>query len=101
MNHHRNARLTIYGRVLLVRRILEHGLRLDEAAQAPGVSARTGCKWLRRYRERGKSGLMNRSSRPYQSTVPDNMLLSPDFVAERLSARLDALNPDGSLSLGW
>ena len=34
MNSHKNARLTPHGRALLVRRILEHGLRPAEAAQA-------------------------------------------------------------------
>ena len=64
MNNHQNARLTVHGRELLVRRILEHGLRPEEAAQAMGVSARTAYKWLKRYREEGLAGLHNRGSRP-------------------------------------
>jgi transposase len=32
--------------------------------QAQGVSVRTVYKWVRRYREEGKAGLQNRSSRP-------------------------------------
>ena len=64
MNTHKNARLTVHGRALLVRRIVEHGLRPIEAAQAAGVSARTAYKWLRRYREEGWRGLHERSSRP-------------------------------------
>jgi transposase InsO family protein len=64
MNTHKNARLTIHGRELLVKRVIEHGLRVEEAAQAAGVSARTAYKWLQRYREEGVSGLHNRSSRP-------------------------------------
>ena len=67
MNSHKNARLTPHGRALLVRRILEHGLRPAEAAQAMGVSVRTAYKWLRRFLEQGEGGLMNRSSRPLQS----------------------------------
>ena len=64
MNNHKNARLTVYGRLLLVRRILEDGLRPAEAAQAMGVSSRTAYKWLQRYQAEGAAGLQNRSSRP-------------------------------------
>ncbi|MBF1802927.1 leucine zipper domain-containing protein, partial [Alloalcanivorax profundimaris] len=66
MNSHQNARLTVHGRALLVTRILKHGLRPEEAAQAMGVSVRTAYKWLARYRKEGRSGLRNRSSRPYR-----------------------------------
>ena len=66
MNNHKNARLTVHGRLLLVRRIVEHGLRPVEAAQAMGVSPRTAYKWLHRYRTEGEAGLQNRSSRPHQ-----------------------------------
>ena len=66
MNNHKNARLTVHGRSLLVRRVVEDGLRPAEAAQAVGVSVRTAYKWLRRYHEQGEAGLMNRSSRPLQ-----------------------------------
>jgi transposase InsO family protein len=67
MNNHKNARLTPHGRALLVRRVLEHGLRPAEAAQAVGVSVRTAYKWLKRFREHGEAGLINRSSRPLQN----------------------------------
>ena len=64
MNNHKNARLTVHSRELLVRRIVEHGLRAEEAAQAMGVSVRTAYKWLKRFHEEGAPGLMDRSSRP-------------------------------------
>lgn len=64
VNNHKNARLTVHGRELLVKRVLEQGLRPAEAAQAAGVSLRTAYKWLRRYREEGFGGLATRSSRP-------------------------------------
>ncbi len=66
MNRHKNDRLTPYSRGLLVRRVLEEGLRPREVAQAMGVSPRTVYKWLRRYKEEGENGLLNRSSRPQQ-----------------------------------
>lgn len=64
MNPHKNARLTVHGRALLVSRILDHGMRPEDAAQAVGVTVRTAYKWLARYREEGRAGLENRSSRP-------------------------------------
>lgn len=65
MNLHKHARLTPRGRALLVERVLEHGLRVEEAAHAAGVSVRTAYKWLRRFREEGAAGLLDRSSRPH------------------------------------
>ncbi|AVU02878.1 hypothetical protein EYR01_03405 [Xanthomonas oryzae pv. oryzae] len=64
MNIHKHARLTPRGRALLVQRIVEHGLRVEEAAHASGVSVRTAYKWLARYRLLGEDGLQDRSSRP-------------------------------------
>ena len=62
MNVHKNARLTIAGRKLLVERIGVTGLRA--AAEAAGVSLRTARKWLRRFEQEGLEGLADRSSRP-------------------------------------
>jgi transposase InsO family protein len=62
VNSHKNARLTIEGRKLLIERIAVIGLR--SAAEAAGVSLRTARKWLKRYREHGLEGLADRSSRP-------------------------------------
>lgn len=64
MNVHHNARLTPRGRALLVDRILVEGLRVEEAAHAAGVSVRTAYKWLKRFRQEGREGLVDRSSRP-------------------------------------
>ena len=64
MNLHKHARLSPRGRALLVNRILVQGLRVEEAAHAAGVSVRTAYKWLRRFKEEGPQGLVDRSSRP-------------------------------------
>ncbi|SKA28368.1 leucine zipper domain-containing protein, partial [Novilysobacter spongiicola] len=66
MNLHKHARLTPRGRALLVERVINHGLRVEEAAHAAGVSVRTAYKWLRRFREEGWAGLDDRSSRPHR-----------------------------------
>ena len=64
MSTHKDARLTLHGRVLLISRVLTEGLRPTEATQAQGVSGRTVYKWLSRYRQEGEAGLHNRSWRP-------------------------------------
>lgn len=64
MNIHKNARLTPRGRALLVQRVVQQGLRVEDAAQASGVSGRTAYKWLARYRLLGEAGLQDRTCRP-------------------------------------
>jgi transposase InsO family protein len=83
VNVHKNARLTVEGRKLLIERIAVMGLR--SAAEAAGVSLRTARKWLRRYREQGPDGLADRSSRPRRtrSTV-DQALVSSIEQLRRL-----------------
>lgn len=60
---HANAKLTDYGRLLLVQRV-EAGWTQAQAAEAQGVSRSTVAKWWKRYREEGLEGLRERSSRP-------------------------------------
>jgi transposase InsO family protein len=64
MKLHANAPLGPKGRAIMVRRVLEEGIALTEAAEAAGVSARTAGKWVRRYRAEGEAGLLDRSSAP-------------------------------------
>ena len=64
MNTHKNARMTVHGRALLVKRIIEEGWPVAEAAKAAGVSIRTAYKWLARYRAGGERMLHDRSSAP-------------------------------------
>lgn len=67
MNSHKHARLTPAGRALLVHRVLEQGWTMIAAAEAVGVSCRTGYKWLARFKAEGARGLQERSSRPHHS----------------------------------
>ena len=64
MKLHANAPLGPKGRATMVRRVLEEGIALTEAAEAAGVSARTAGKWVGRYRAEGEAGLLDRSSAP-------------------------------------
>jgi transposase InsO family protein len=64
MKLHGNARTCPHSRRLAVGRVLEQGWTLAAAAEAAGVSVRTLSKWLRRYRQEGEQGLLDRSSAP-------------------------------------
>ncbi|MFD0026633.1 IS481 family transposase, partial [Streptomyces sp. NPDC058382] len=60
---HRNARLTVHGRRILVERVLA-GRPVAHVAAEMGISRPTAHKWVRRWRAEGEAGLHDRSSRP-------------------------------------
>ncbi|MGZ9928898.1 IS481 family transposase [Streptomyces sp. NC-S4] len=60
---HRNARLTVHGRRILVERVLS-GRPVAHVAAEMGISRPTAHKWVRRWRAEGEPGLHDRSSRP-------------------------------------
>jgi len=62
---HRNARLSVFSRQLLVERVIVLGKPVAMVAIELGVSRATGYKWVRRYRSQGMAGLEDRSSRPH------------------------------------
>jgi len=70
MDSHKNARLTARSREVLARRVIEEGLTLKLAAASFSVTAKTAAKWVRRYREGGRSALGDRSSRPHRLRRP-------------------------------
>jgi transposase len=92
---HANARLTEFGRLLLVQRITELGWPPAQAAEALGVSRATAYKWLARYRTHGQVGLADRSSRPHRCLHT----LSAAQVRRVLTAR--RRHRQGPHRLGW
>jgi transposase InsO family protein len=80
---HRNARTCPRSRKLLVDRVVLDGWSIRDAAAAAGVSQRTACKWLRRFREEGEGGLADRSSVP--TRMPTRT--APERVAAMLALR--------------
>jgi transposase InsO family protein len=66
MKLHGNARTCPNSRRLLVERVREQGWSVTAAAEAAGVTERTVYRWLRRWREEGGAGLVDRSSRPHR-----------------------------------
>jgi transposase InsO family protein len=65
VNIHQHARLTPFGRALLVQRV-EAGEPVSRVAASFGVSRQTVYKWCTRGRAEGSSGLFDRSSRPHR-----------------------------------
>lgn len=67
MKLHGNARTCPNSRRLIVDRVTNQSWSVRTAAEAAGVSERTVYRWLRRWREEGSAGLIDRSSRPKHS----------------------------------
>ena len=66
MDTHKNAPMTPAGRLRMVQAIAG-GEALASVAARFGVDRKTARKWLNRYRDRGRNGLRDRSSRPHRS----------------------------------
>ena len=81
MEVHANAKLGPKGRLVMVRRVVEQGWSLAEAAAAAGVSDRTCRKWVDRYLVEGEAGLVDRSSAPL--TVANR---TPEATVEAIAA---------------
>jgi transposase InsO family protein len=64
---HRNARLTVHGRRLLVHRVRVEGRPVAHVAKELGVSRQCGHRWVARFDAEGDAGLADRSSRPHTS----------------------------------
>ena len=58
MKLHANAGLSLKGRELLVDRVLKQSWSLAEVSEAAGISERTACKWVARFRQEGEQGLL-------------------------------------------
>jgi transposase InsO family protein len=103
MNLHANARSCPKSRRLLVDRV-GMGWSVMEAAAAAGITERTARRWLRRWREEGPGGLVDRSSAPRRiphKTPPDRvsaicalrqLRLTGAEIAERLSMPLSTVS---------
>jgi transposase InsO family protein len=64
---HRNARLTLYGRRLLVDRVRVDGRPVAHVAKELGISRQCAHRWVARFDAEGEAGLADRSSRPRTS----------------------------------
>ena len=93
---HRNARLTVHGRLLLVDRVCRQGWPVAHAAKAMGISRQCAHRWVARYRALGGSGLVDRSSRPHHSPTRTPALVEQQVLQLRQTARRgpDWLGPE-------
>lgn len=66
MNGYKHARTTALSRALIVERHQQQWTQ-QQIAESLGISRRTVCKWLSRWRQEGEQGLRDRTSRPKRS----------------------------------
>lgn len=84
---HPSARLSVFSRQLLVKRVLVDGWPAATVAEQLGVSRATAYKWVRRYRSEGLPGLADRSSRPHRSPRRLSDELTAAIVRTRVRRR--------------
>jgi transposase len=80
---HRNARLNVHGRRLIVQRVRGEGWAVAHVAKAMGISRQCAHRWLARYDTEGDAGLVDRSSRPHVSPKKT----PPEVEAKVIEAR--------------
>jgi transposase InsO family protein len=93
---HRNARLTLHGRRLLVHRICVEGSPVAHVAKAMGVSRQCAHRWVARFDAEGDAGLVDRSSRPHHMPTRTSAEVEDQVVTARLEHRRgqDWLGPE-------
>ena len=91
---HRNARLTVHGRMLIVQRH-RAGWKQAHIAAAMGVSRKCVRTWLDRYAAEGDAGLATRSSRPHTTPTRTSHEVEQKVLAARAEHRdgQDVLGP--------
>jgi transposase InsO family protein len=91
---HRNARLTVHGRMLIVQRY-RAGWKQAHIAAAMGVSRKCVRTWIDRYAAEGEIGLETRSSRPHSMPTHTSVEVEQRVLAARAEHRegQDVLGP--------
>jgi transposase InsO family protein len=85
---HANARLTVYGRLELVRRVIDQGRPVAHVVVELNCSRATGYKWLRRYQAEGVAGLVDRPSRAHSQPRKTSVELEAQVLALRVERKL-------------
>jgi transposase InsO family protein len=93
---HRNARLTVHGRRLLVHRIRFEGAPVAHVAKAMGISRQCAHRWVKRWDGEGDAGLFDRSSRPHSMPTRTSVEVEAQVLAARVEHRRgqDWLGPE-------
>jgi transposase InsO family protein len=84
---HRNARLTVHGRRLIVERVLHQGRPRAHVAAEMGVSRQCVSHWITRFLTEGQDGLLDRSSRPHTSPTRTCAQVEAQVLAVREQQR--------------
>lgn len=92
---HGSARLTVYGRQLIVERY-QQGWRQAHIADAMGVSRKCVKTWIDRYEAEGADGLRDRSSRPHSTPTRTPAAVEEQVITLRARERRgqDWLGPE-------
>lgn len=83
MNIHKNARLTPLRRGEMARGVIAGQFSQAQAASAYGVSAKIVARWVRRFKDAGPDGMMDRSSRPKRLRNPTPQAVVVQIIALR------------------
>ncbi|WP_024325716.1 helix-turn-helix domain-containing protein, partial [Thioalkalivibrio sp. AKL19] len=67
----------------MVRLVIDHGLSLRATARGFGVDPKTVQRWVQRFQEAGRAGLVDRSSRPRKQTRRTPRRIQRQVVALR------------------
>jgi transposase InsO family protein len=89
---HRNARLTVHGRRLIVERVLVQGRPRSHVAKEMGVSRQCVSRWIARFQAEGEHGLQERSSRPRNS---------PERTSDAIESRVLAVREQQRRGQDW
>lgn len=84
---HRNARLNVFGRRLLVDRVRMQGWPVAHAARAMGISRQCAHRWVTRFDVEGLAGLEDRSSRPHRSPNRTSPEVEARVIRQRIVQR--------------
>jgi transposase InsO family protein len=95
---HRNARLTVHARRLLVDRF-SAGWPAARIAEQLGVSRATVYKWIHRHRDEGDVGLFDRSSRPHRCPTRTPAQIEDAILALRRASHRGPVFLAGQLGL--
>lgn len=85
---HRNARLTVHGRRLLIERVRFEGMPVAHAAKAMGISRQCAHRWVARWDAEGDAGLEDRSSRPHRSPNRTSIEVEQRVIEARRELRV-------------
>lgn len=85
---HANARLTVHGRMELVRRVVAGGRPVAHVVRELGCSRATGYTWLARWRAEGPAGLADRPSRAHRLPGKTPPAMEARVVALRAARKL-------------